>query len=101
MDDFLPCAGCKELKVLKLGDYCLACALEPAPDYIIVKPDSLEHAALRSGITREYLNAKQERAFENYQVYVIYFAKDEWQEITISERLPVAVVMKNLLEKHV
>lgn len=97
----LPCANCGKPKVLMTGDYCLACSIQWEPDesnYIVVKPSTLEYAAKHSGISREYLNAKQEQAFEKFQVYVIYFHEGEWKEITISDRFAVPTVMKNLLK---
>lgn len=100
--ELVPCAGCGIAKVLKTGDYCIACALkwEPrTPDYIIIGPGTIDEAADSSGIAKAYLKAKSDEAFENYQSYVIYPVKDEWREITISDRLHVPTVMKHLLEK--
>lgn len=101
-DDLLPCAGCKKAKVLKPGDYCVACALEwpEAPGYIVVTPKTLEKAVRDSGLAGDYLRAKSDRAFEQYQSYVIYYVSGEWREILISDKFPVPYVMKNLLENH-
>lgn len=96
--DLLPCVGCKLPRVLKLGDYCKECALEPEPYYVVVKPDTLEQAAKASGMAREFLNAKQEKAFENYQSYVVYYVDGKWQDILINEWFPVPLVMKNLFD---
>lgn len=99
--ELLPCSGCKNLRVLKLGDYCRECALDPQYNhlYFIVKPDTLDHVARVSGMDRGFLNAKQEKAFEQYQKYVVYLAKDEWKDIIVSDRFPVEVVMKNVFRK--
>jgi hypothetical protein len=97
--NLLPCSGCKELKVLKLGDYCRECALEPEPVWFEVTPGSLDRIARLSGMAREFLNAKQEKAFENFQRYVVYYADGKWQDITISERFSTAIIMRNLFKK--
>lgn len=97
--DLLPCTNCKEPRVLKLGDYCATCALEPEPRYFIIKPATLDHVARVTGISHEYLNAKQERAFENFQVYVVYGTDDDWAEVLISERFHIEGAMQQLLTK--
>ena len=97
------CAGCKEAKVLKLGDYCIMCALEwPENEhYIIVTPKTMEKAIRWSGMAGEYLKAKSDQAFEKFQSYVIYTTPDgAWHEINVSDRFPVPYVMKNLLRKQ-
>jgi hypothetical protein len=96
-----PCARCGRRKVLKPGDYCIACALDPddtAADYIIVSTPTLEEAVVRSGISGEYLKAKHERCFERFQNYIIFFVNDEWHEIVISDRFAIPPVMKNLFK---
>lgn len=102
MDDLglLPCAGCKEAKVLKQGDYCVMCALEwpSTPFYIVVTPKTLDKAIRDSGMAGEYLKAKSDRAFETFKSYVIYCINGEWKEIVISDKFHVPTVMKNLLE---
>lgn len=100
-NDLVPCAGCKQPRVLKLGDYCRECALEWPENstYIIVSPNTIEKAIHDSGMTGEYLKAKSEKAFENYQTYVIYFKDGEWKEICISDFFHVPTAMKNLLAK--
>jgi hypothetical protein len=101
MDDLVPCSGCKKPRVLKMGDYCVECALDPSTQhqYFVVKPDTLDHIARVTGMAREFLNAKQERAFEEFKRYVIYLADDEWKDIVISEKVPLDFAMKNLMEK--
>lgn len=107
MDDLklYPCERCRKQKVLKPGDYCLCCAQlwdpDPELEYIVLEADTIDDAAEISGMAFEYLKAKFTEAWEKYQVYVIYFARDEWHEINISERLPVPVVMKNLMAKYI
>lgn len=95
----LACAGCKEPKVLKLGDYCRECALEPEPAYFEVTPGSLNRVAVITGMAREFLNAKQEKAFENYQRYVVYYADGQWRDIVISEKFSTQIIMRNLFKK--
>jgi hypothetical protein len=103
MDDYglLPCAGCKQAKVLKYGDYCVVCSLEwpENSNYIVVTTKTLDKAIHDSGLTGEYLKAKSDLAFENYQSYVIYCIDGEWKEIVISDKFHVPTVMKNLLAK--
>lgn len=100
-----PCERCRKLKVLKPGDYCLPCAQmwdpDPELEYIVLEPDTIDDAAEISGLGREYLKAKFTEAWEQYQAYVIYFARDEWHEITISERFHLPTVMKNLMAKFI
>lgn len=99
-----PCISCGRPKVVKTGDYCVDCALQwvqtvSEHEYIIISPATLNLAEQRSGVTREYMFAKMERAFENYQHYVIFFAKGGWREIVISDRFYIPVIMQNLFEQ--
>lgn len=100
--DLLACAGCKKAKVLKLGDYCIACALEwpEHPCYIVVTPKTLDKAVKDSGIDGDYLRAKTDKAFDHYQSYIIYCVNGEWKEILVSDRFHIPTVMKNLLKKQ-
>lgn len=102
--NFVPCASCGRLKVLKPGDYCISCALDPAltaseHEYVILSRATLDIAAEKSGITREFLVAKIERAFENYQNYIIYKIGDEWKDLMISDRFYIPIVMKYLYKR--
>lgn len=102
--NFVPCASCGKPKVLKVGDYCTTCALDSdlvasKYEYIIVSRATLDVAAEKSGITREFLVAKMARAFENFQIYVIYKWGEEWKDLLISETFYIPNVMKNIFEK--
>lgn len=100
-----PCERCRKQRVLKPGDYCLSCAqmwdADPELEYIVLDTDTIDDAAEISGLAREYLKAKHTEAWENNQFYVIYFARDEWHEITISDRFHIPTVMKNLMAKFI
>lgn len=103
--NFLPCASCGKPKVIRLGDYCVACASDSditasEHEYIILSRATLDHAADRSGITREFLVAKIERAFENYLTYIIYRVGEEWKDIMISDRFYIPVVMKHVFRRE-
>lgn len=102
--NFAPCASCGRAKVLKPGDYCLSCALDPAlpaseHEYIILSQTTLDIAADKSGIAREFLVAKMNRAFENFQHYVIFKVRDEWWDITISDTFYIPAIMKNIFNR--
>jgi hypothetical protein len=101
---FNPCTSCGMSNVLKPGDYCRACATtwrlpSAENEYIIVSPATLEAATLQSGIAKSYLKAKQEEAFERDQKYVIYFARGQWDDLIVSNRFYLPVVMKFLFEQ--
>lgn len=102
--NFGPCASCGKPKVLKTGDYCLQCALDPAlpaseHEYVILSPATLDVASEKSGITREFLVAKMGRAFENFQHYIIYKDGEEWKDVVVSEQFFIPAVMKNLFRR--
>lgn len=100
--DLLPCAGCKELKVLKLGDYCAQCALDwpSGPYYIVVMPKTIDECIRASGLDGEYLYARSNKAFERFQQYIIYFVDGDWKEVVISDQFHIPTVMKNLMKKR-
>lgn len=102
--NFVPCSACGKPRVLKVGDYCTACALETnltasEHEYIILSPATMDIAADRSGITREFLAAKMGRAFENYQHYIIYNLDGEWRDVLVSDMFYIPTVMKGLFKR--
>lgn len=97
-----PCQRCKKKKVLHPGDYCNLCATQwesRTSEYFVVNPETLDDVAEVSGVDRAYLKAKQESAFERACVYVIFYGKETWNEIVISERFYLPKVMENLLSR--
>lgn len=102
MLNLLPCAGCGKDKVLKEGDYCIACALDPTlldNQYIVISPAMITHAADVSGIEGAYLKSKMEHCFERFQHYVIYKARDEWQDLVIDEKFHIPTVMSHVFKR--
>lgn len=100
--NLLPCAGCRKDKVLKEGDYCMQCALDPAlieHQYIVLSPAMVVFAAELSGLPSEYLRTKMERTFEAFQHYVIFKAHGGWQDIVIDEKFHIPTVMKALFKR--
>lgn len=102
--NLLPCASCGRPKVLKLGDYCITCALDPAltaseHEYVILSPATLDLAVEKSGIARQFLSAKMDKAFEHSQSYVIFKARGQWHDILIHDAFYLPIVMKKLFEK--
>ena len=101
--NLLPCVGCKQLKVLKLGDYCVSCALEWHPkddEYFVVNSKNLDEVSAATGATKKYLNAKQAAAFEKHCSYVVYCIRDEWKEILVNEGFHLPTIMKRLFERE-
>lgn len=103
-DFFRPCESCGLSKVVTPGDYCRACAAVwrlPVTDdeYFVVSLDTVEHAVESSGLAASYLKSKAKQANNRGQAYVIYFAKGQWEEITISERFHLPTVMQFLFKE--
>jgi hypothetical protein len=98
---FKPCVSCGRLKVINAGDYCKDCAAKwrDDPEYFVVDPKSAADIHEISGIMVSYLMAKQERAFEDNCVYVIFYAGGKWKEVTVAERFHLPTVMKRLISR--
>jgi hypothetical protein len=100
--NFLPCANCNQKRVVKPGDWCNQCAMRwerKVSEYFVVDPQSISDVHEISGISRSYLNAKQERAFEKNCKYVVFYAQGKWKEVVISDRFHLPTVMKNILSR--
>lgn len=95
------CAKCSMNLVLKLGDYCMTCAVIPPPsdEYIVLSPTTLDRAVEKSGLGREFLKTKMEHTFERNQQYVIFRRDGKWHDLIVHDRFPLRVVMKRLFER--
>jgi hypothetical protein len=102
--NLLPCALCKQPRVLKKGDYCNACATKWDRIYeeyfIVTDTETVADVSEISGIAPEYLKAKMENAAERHCVYVIFYGKGAWNEIVISDRFHVPFIMESILSKE-
>lgn len=101
---FNPCVSCGKPKVIKVGDYCRSCAVDPditasTREYVILSRATLDIAVQKSGIAREFLLSKMDRAFKNYQNYVIYKIDGKWLDLKIDEHFYIPTVMKNLFRR--
>ena len=111
MDDLLPrpyrfniCVSCGRRRVLKPGDYCRRCALLENKllvdgKYFVVEPHTLPAVVLATGLEENFLLSKHRYAYENGCVYVVFFAREEWQDIVIDERFHVPTVMEQLFKR--
>lgn len=102
---FTECTSCNLNNVLRVGDYCRACAAiwrvgtnVSDNEFLVVTADTIDPAAESSLLPRNYLAAKARKALLHNQYYVIFYARGEWDEILVHKKFHLNTIMRNLFE---